>query len=853
MKKSLVTLFTVGMLYGGANAQYHLLLKFNNAKGSTPFGSLTLLGNKLYGLTRYGGANNYGNIFSINTDGTGANSFYSFDSACIASFMSTKLLYANHKFYGMTEYSGKYESGYIFCIDSSGANFKDIFDFNYRTTGYNPYGGLIISNGRLYGMTMHDYYYGDGAVFGIDTDGTHYKDLHLFSGSDGSSPYGSLILINNDQLYGMTSFDGIHGNGNIFSIDTSGGDFQDRWDFDGTSGSYPWGNLILLGHRLYGMTSAGGINNRGVIFSLDTNAYNNSYLKLWDFYPHGDTNGSQPEGDLTYHGNVFYGMTPFGGNGCGNIFHIDTDGTRYRDIWDFSDGCRPYGSITFSGNTIYGTTMLGGTNDMGIVFSDSLIIQVSITDTGTTCNGGSNGHATAYVSGGTPPFTYKWTGGSTTNKATGLSAGSYSVKVIDNTGLVAADTITITQPVTGPSITIAFNTNEFCNGAQTASALVNPATGGEPPYTYNWSPNGGTNLVANNLAAGTYTITATDNHGCTDTASVSITQPATAVSITMDSNTNEACYGDQTASAEANAAIGGTAPYRYYWSPGGDTNLIESGLSAGIYTITATDNNGCIATTSVSITQPAAALSINIASSINEACHGDQTAHATANVPTGGTSPYTYNWSPVGGNSLSASNLATGTYTITTTDNHGCTASASISITQPATALGGITYSAPDTGNSSGSAAINPVGGTLPYDYSWSPGSETTDSITHLGPGSYTVTVTDKNGCTYSTIVVVDNTTGITDINSIQNEQILVHPNPSAGVFTFQMSNYGQSANNKYIKVYNMLGQQAFSQLNIQSSTFNINLGSQPDGLYMYRIISETGDLQGQGKLLIMK
>jgi hypothetical protein len=145
------------------------------------------------------------------------------------------------------------------------------------------------------------------------------------------------------------------------------------------------------------------------------------------------------------------------------------------------------------------------------------------------------------------------------------------------------------------------HTYPLCNG-QSGSSTVTPG-GGTSPYTYSWSPAGGSNANGTGLTAGNYTVTVTDNNGCTATASVAITQPAI-VGITIASQTYPLCNGG-VGSATANAATGGTSPYNYNWTPNGGTNLTAA-LSAGNYTITATDAHGCSGTASVSIIQPAA-------------------------------------------------------------------------------------------------------------------------------------------------------------------------------------------------------------------------------------------------------
>ncbi len=373
-----------------------------------------------------------------------------------------------------------------------------------------------------------------------------------------------------------------------------------------------------------------------------------------------------------------------------------------------------------------------------------------------SCTGGNNGNATASPAGGTSPYTYAWNpGGQTTATISSLTAGTYSVTVTDAAAATATASVTITQPASLPAITIASHTDVDCNGNPTGSAIANAATGGTSPYTYAWTPGGGNSLTASNLSANTYTITVTDNHGCTATASVIISQPASALGISIASHSNVNCNGNSTGNATANIATGGTTPYTYAWTPSGGSNLIASNLSAGIYTITVTDNHGCGATASANITQPIT-LGISIPSQTNVDCNGNSTGSASANAATGGTSPYTYAWTPSGGTSLTASNLTSGTYTITVTDNNSCTASASVNITQPASTLGitMATHTDVNCNGGTGSATANTAtGGTSPYTYAWTPSGGNALTAVNVTAGTYTITVTDNHGCNASTAV----------------------------------------------------------------------------------------------------
>ncbi len=278
-----------------------------------------------------------------------------------------------------------------------------------------------------------------------------------------------------------------------------------------------------------------------------------------------------------------------------------------------------------------------------------------------------------------------------------------------------------------------------CNGGTDGTATVT-ATGGVLPYTYAWS-NGATTATVTGLAAGTYSVVVTDADGCMVTDDVTIAEPAAiSASITASSNVN--CNGGSDGSATVTAS-GGTAPYSYAWSNGA-TTAINSGLAAGAYSVIVTDANGCMVSANVTLTEPTA-ISSSITSS-NVSCNGgsDGSATVTAN---GGTAPYTYAWSN-GATTATNSGLAAGAYSIIVTDANGCTANDNVSITEPP-AISLSTSSSPAScgGNTDGSASVTASGGTPGYTYVWSSGG-TLATENNLAAGSYTVTVTDSNGCT---------------------------------------------------------------------------------------------------------
>jgi hypothetical protein len=377
--------------------------------------------------------------------------------------------------------------------------------------------------------------------------------------------------------------------------------------------------------------------------------------------------------------------------------------------------------------------------------TEPLVMDAVCSKTDATTIGGAEGTATVTATGGTAPYTYLWSNGETTQSISGLTAGTYTVTVTDLNGCTANCMVTVQEPGCNLSAN-ATGTNVSCNAGTDGTAIAT-ATGNLVPVTYLWS-NGETTASITGLVAGTYTVTVTETPTCTAVASYTVTEP-----LVMDavcSKTDATTIGGAEGTATVNAT-GGTAPYTYLWSNGETTQSI-SGLTAGTYTVTVTDLNGCTANCMVTVQEPGCNLSAN-ATGTNVSCNAgtDGTAIATA---TGNLVPVTYLWSN-GETTASITGLVAGTYTVTVTETPTCTAVASYTVTEPAILDAACSKTDATTiGGADGTASVTATGGTAPYTYLWSNG-ETTQSISGLTAGTYTVTVTDLNGCTANCMVTV--------------------------------------------------------------------------------------------------
>jgi len=386
------------------------------------------------------------------------------------------------------------------------------------------------------------------------------------------------------------------------------------------------------------------------------------------------------------------------------------------------------------------------------------VISLATSNTNSGCDT-ANGTASVTSSGGTAPYTYLWNdpNSQTNPSATGLSSGCYTVTVIDSSNCSSYKTTTISDS-TGPTSLISDSLDVTCIGGADGMAMVT-VVNGIPPYTYLWS-DGQSTSTATNLSAGSYCVTVTGGNNCISVSTVKINDPIGGITSGITSQTIPGCGfcdGDATVTA-----TGGATPYTYLWNDiSAQTTATANGLCAGIYMVTATDNNGCNSILSVTLINPGGMTS-SITAGTEASCNGACDGEATVNV-SGGTSSYTYQWNDQGLQSTAnATGLCTGTFTVTTTDATGCLTIDSITIGEPGPIILTESHSDANCGQADGIAIVAVSGGFFPYSYLWYPGGQTTAFINNVPAGTYIVTVTDSSGCSENMAVTIADLNGPT-------------------------------------------------------------------------------------------
>jgi uncharacterized repeat protein (TIGR03803 family) len=390
--------------------------------GTGPVANLIVSSNTLYGATRtYGGGNagGSGSVFSMNVNGSGFTNLHTFSAiAPEAGNLAGSLVLSGGLLYGTATFGGSSNYGAIFAIGTNGLGLTNLFnfqstgsDFPYpNSVGAYPLAGLILIGNTFFGTANGGGTNGGGTFFAVNTNGTGFTNLYNFSFATGNYPSKDLILAGG-VFYGTTGSGGDHGVGTIFKINTNGAGYTNFYSFSQTSGpdrtnndgAFPACSLVLSGTNLYGTASEGGDLGGGTVFMIDTNG-----TAITTLHAFAATNGitgvnvggARPRSGLTLVSNVLYGITFTGGtSGNGTVYKINTDGSGFTTLYNFSatngfgtngtgggtnfDGAHPVGGLLFAGGTLYGTASEGGTASFGTIFSISFPPTLTIALAGT--------------------------------------------------------------------------------------------------------------------------------------------------------------------------------------------------------------------------------------------------------------------------------------------------------------------------------------------------------------------------------------------------------------------------------------------------------------------------------------
>jgi hypothetical protein len=483
--------------------------------------------------------------------------------------------------------------------------------------------------------------------------------------------------------------------------------------------------------------------------------------------------------------------SPSGGTGTGYEVKLNSNGT-YVNL-----ETETYSNLAPGTYTVYVKDSNDCERTYSITITENAVVTASVTSTDPTCFGDTDGSITVTGSGGTGSYTYSiGSGYQASNTFTNLGNGAYNISVQDSNGCIGTTARILLKQEVSATVT---QSNVTCNKGTNGSITVSSPSGGNGvPYSVKLNSGSYTTTFPktySSLSAGTNTITVRDTDGCIKEYSITITEP-TEVNLTSSSVTHPTCNyssdGEITVSA-----TGGTGTKEYsingisYQSSGTFT-----GLSVGTHTLYARDTNNCVDTLLVTLSKSQVTATVTHTNASCNLADGGGSGTITVSSPTGGNGGTYQSKLNSGsyeniGTSKTYSNVSAGTHTITVKDGSGCTTSYSVTITQPNALSIGRTMANPTCSNSSdGSITWTVAGGTSPYSYTLN--GDVTETLSHTGltTGSYTLEVTDDNGCTKSRLVTLSKS-AVTASYSVSNPLCNGESNGSVSITSITGGNGG--------------------------------------------------------------
>ncbi len=411
-----------------------------------------------------------------------------------------------------------------------------------------------------------------------------------------------------------------------------------------------------------------------------------------------------------------------------------------------------------------------------------------------------------------------------------LGVGEYTVTISDQNGCSQETTIPIF--LAEPDCT-GFETNfqiqePSCNGENDGMVKIEPV-GGVEPYEIQWL-NALSGEMQDNLLAGEYPVIVTDAQNCVAQYNVVVSEPAPIQTDIILENGSCGLGG----AAEA-ATVGGVTPYTYEWSTGQAGNEITN-LETGTFTLSITDSNGCSEIQSFDIEVDEALAPEFEFETQTISCFGNNDGQISI-LPVGGNAPFSYQWSN-GMTTETIEDLTPGSYTVIIMDNAGCSFVQSVQLFEPTGIFAEISLSTLD--NESFMATCIAQGGQPPYQFLWSNG-ETNIQNEDLTEGSYSVTITDSNGCTIEENILIDNTDTSTNVQDISTLlQFDYFPNPTNDLLNINLN--FEAAQEFTLFMYNVVGQAVYQQTNNRKSLqTQISTADFSAGTYLLRLKTQEG------------
>jgi hypothetical protein len=387
-------------------------------------------------------------------------------------------------------------------------------------------------------------------------------------------------------------------------------------------------------------------------------------------------------------------------NGAIRLSTSGGNGAPYTYLWSSGNTTDSLINVPSGNYTVKVKDALGCTTQATFKVLNQKQLMINATSQLPNCNQ-SNGSLSVTATGGIEPYTYTWSNGDITSSISNVPQGSYSVTIKDAEGCSITSTYFLRENNT---LRLSYSVSPTTCLDDGSGAINLNVSGGTSPYTFVWS-NGSTTEDISGLTSGIYTVTVTDSLGCQQTARIFVYKKTFQVSSQI---TQPLCAGDTNGSISLTPS-GGTNPYQYLWSTGATSSSIQN-LPAGNYSVTVTDSTGCTKTLTYFIVSPSALQATTTTQTIS--CN----SFAIDLTVTGGTSPYTYQWS-TGLQTQDASGLAPGNYSVTITDANGCSTTKQVTLNATTWSCAIVPVSQSVTCNSSANKIFTSI--TDAQSYSW--------------------------------------------------------------------------------------------------------------------------------------
>ncbi|MFN4254446.1 MAG: OmpA family protein [Saprospiraceae bacterium] len=425
---------------------------------------------------------------------------------------------------------------------------------------------------------------------------------------------------------------------------------------------------------------------------------------------------------------------------------------KFEYKWDNGETTVTATKLAPGKHTATATDANGCTTTVSLEITENILpLRVAIAEkTPIKCAGQKVAALAAEVSGGKPPYKYVWDNPAATGEnPANLPSGKYSLTVSDAAGTQATATFDIVQPAA------LFATAKVDAPASTGNSdgkATIRANGGAGKYDYKWD-NGETTVTATKLAPGKHSVTATDANGCTTTATVEISENILPLAVSISEKASIKCAGQNEAALEAEVS-GGKPPYKFNWSNPAASGDSPKNLPAGNFSLTITDAVGSTATANLNVKQPE---NLTITAKVDaSASTGNSDGKASARA-SGGAGKYDYKWDN-GETTVTATKLAPGKHTVTATDANGCTATATVEISEnilPLAVALSEKASIKCAGQNEAALETEVSGGKSPYKFAWSSAAISGENPANVPAGSYTLTVTDAKGTSQTASITV--------------------------------------------------------------------------------------------------